>query len=486
MQLPTILTMITDAQVQAMLSGQVSRIVSGTSLLLVGLLTIAVAAFRRRSGGVGAVFWLGVWSAFYGLQRLNDAPAFVATLPHWARLCIPYLHAAMTYLMVVAGALTFRELTTGLMRRFLGIVVLAGLLIAIAGIGRFILTGEEYWLVGANNLLAAGALAVLLVFLMVPSLSRRYGVLQYRGVLLAGSLVFCVEALLTNVVRPFGHIVHHTWDDLGFAVLLFSLAYVAMQRVYAGERRLTAIENELAIARQLQFSILPTTTPRIRNLRVSAAYEPMTAVAGDFYEFLPADEYRAGFLVADVSGHGVPAALFASMVKVAAQSAAEHSGDPGELLRRMRDILSGHLQGQFVSAAYLWIDTETGRARYSAAGHPPLFCWRAAEGSLDRIESNGTLLGVPLDDDFPVAEIAFSPGDRFLLYTDGITEPENQAGEAFGDRQIERILRDGQSQPAAELSGRILAQLRSWQPASAPQQDDLTLIVIDLLPAQEI
>ena len=481
MQVLTILTMLADSQVQAMLSDQVSRIVSGTSLLIVGLLTIAVAALRRQSGGVVAVFWLGIWSSMYGAQRLNDAPALVATLPQWLQLCIPYLHASITYLMVVAGALTFRELTTGRMRQFLGSVVLTGLLIAVLGIGRFVMTGEENWLVQYNNLLAAGALLVLLVFLMVPSLSRKYGVLQYRGVLLVGSLVFCVEALLTNVARPLGLTIHHASDDLGFAVLLFSLAYVAMQRVHAGERRLSAIESELAIARQLQFSILPTTTPRVRNLRVSAAYQPMTAVAGDFYEFLPGDECRAGFLVADVSGHGVPAALFASMVKVAAQSVVEHAADPGELLCRMRDILSGHLQSQFVSAAYLWIDTEAGKARYSAAGHPPLFCWRAGHGSLERIESNGTLLGVPIDDDFPMVEIDFSPGDRFLLYTDGITEPENQAGEAFGDRQIERILRDGQSLPAAELSRRILEQLRSWQPTSSSQQDDLTLIVIDVL-----
>ena len=151
----------------------------------------------------------------------------------------------------------------------------------------------------------------------------------------------------------------------------------------------------------------------------------MTEVAGDFYEYLPMDDYRAGFLVADVSGHGVPAALIASMIKVAVQSVASFASDPSELLRRLRDILSAQLQGQFVSAAYLWIDTETRTARYSAAGHPPLLCWCAACSKLARVESNGLLFGAPFDGDYPVREIPFASGDRFLLYTDGLSEPEN-------------------------------------------------------------
>ena len=85
----------------------------------------------------------------------------------------------------------------------------------------------------------------------------------------------------------------------------------------------------------------------------------------------------------------------------------------------LRDVLSAQLRGQFVSVAYLWIDTESHTARYSAAGHPPLLCWRTADSSLARIESNGMLFGVTFDTDYPVRDIPFSIGDRFLLYTDG-------------------------------------------------------------------
>ncbi len=93
-----------------------------------------------------------------------------------------------------------------------------------------------------------------------------------------------------------------------------------------------SIESELAVAREIQASILPRESPKLKNLRVAAAYRPMTAVAGDFYEFIPVDEDRIGFLVADVTGHGVPAALIASMIKVAMQAVVPFAHDPAKVL----------------------------------------------------------------------------------------------------------------------------------------------------------
>jgi phosphoserine phosphatase RsbU/P len=100
-------------------------------------------------------------------------------------------------------------------------------------------------------------------------------------------------------------------------VFLLSFGYVAVQIVFASERRLLAIENELEVARQLQFSILPTSIPEVQNVHIAVIYRPMAAVGGDFYEFISVDRKRVGFLVADVTGHGMPAALIASMIKVA-------------------------------------------------------------------------------------------------------------------------------------------------------------------------
>lgn len=206
----------------------------------------------------------------------------------------------------------------------------------------------------------------------------------------------------------------------------------------------------------------------------------MTAVAGDFYWFIAVDPHRAGFLVADVSGHGVPAALIASMIKVAMQSVVPCADDPQSVLCRLCSTLSDQLRGQFVTAAYLWLDTENHKALYSAAGHPPLL--RRREGKLERIESNGLLFGVTRDcGDYPVCTMPIQAGDRFLLYTDGVTEPENAQGDSFGDIRLEQVVREHQGCPPSELSDELLGELRHWQPASVTQQDDITLIVIDVM-----
>jgi serine phosphatase RsbU (regulator of sigma subunit) len=132
-----------------------------------------------------------------------------------------------------------------------------------------------------------------------------------------------------------------------------------------------------------------------------------------------------------------------------------------------------------VSAAYLWLDIENRKALYSAAGHPPLLRWR--EGKLERIESNGLLFGVNPEADYPVCDLSIHSGDRFLLYTDGVTEPQNASGDSFGDRRLERVVRDNQSRLPSELSEQLLSEIRVWQSASVAQQDDITLIVIDVL-----
>ena len=251
-----------------------------------------------------------------------------------------------------------------------------------------------------------------------------------------------------------------------------------MQIIVASERRLLAIEDELKVARELQFSILPQALPDVRSLRIAVAFQPMSAVAGDFYEFISVDKEQVGFLVADVTGHGVPAALIASMIKVAMQSVVTCAHQPREVLRGLNRILYGQLRDQLVSAAYLWLDTGNRKALYSAAGHPPLLRWRG--GKLEGFESNGLLFGVIPEADYPVCDLSIHSGDRFLLYTDGVTEPQNARGDSFRDRRLEQVIRDNESRPPSELSEQLLSEIRVWQSGSAAQQDDITLIVIDV------
>lgn len=468
-----------EGQVLAMLRGQIEQIIFGTIFLFIGLAACSIAAIRRR-GRARLFVWLGIWSALYGASLLTRSRAVYAALPHSIRLGVPYVNAAAAYLVVVIGSLAFLELSRGKLRLLIKIVIFAGTAVAAAGIGWFLSGGAAGKFIPYNNLVAVCGLIVIITIVSVEKFSDKFMVLPNRRVLAIGTLVFAFEALWVNVARhldfpplpPF-------MDHLAFAAFLLSLGYVGVQIAYANEHRLLSIENELALARKMQLSILPTAIPQVQNVRIAAAYQPMTAVAGDFYEFVPVDGKQVGFLVADVTGHGVPAALIASMIKVAMQSLVPSAHDPREVLRGLNSILFSQSLDQFATAAYLWLDTENGKALYSAAGHPPLLRWR--EGKLERVESNGVMFGVIPDADYPVLDLPICPGDRFLLYTDGVIEPENARGEPFGDGRLEEVVRSHHPRSPSELSDQLLSEIRHWQPASLPQQDDITLIVIDVV-----
>ena len=462
-----------DAQALSALRAQLIEICAATCFLFAGLITCAIAGLRRR-GGERVFLWLGVWSAVYGVQHLLGSSSVVSALPHRLQLWVPYIATAITYLMVVVGAYAWLGLLVGVARRIVTALIVAASITAALGFGWFLATGVPNKFLALNNLLASCVLAILVALVSSKRLFQKYLLLSNRGFLAFGTFVFAIEALWNNLARPFGLASPILLDHLGFAMLLLGFGYSALQMVLKNEHRLLAIESELEIARQIQSSILPTTVPTLRSLQIAVTYQPMASVAGDFYEFLPVDSEHAGFLIADVCGHGVPAALIASMLKVAAQSVASSASDPAEFLAALNRILAAPLRGQLVSAAYLWIDLHARHALYSAAGHPPLLRWHNAQ--LDRIESNGILFGVLPDAAYPAQQIPLCSGDRLLLYTDGITEPENAAGEAFGDHQLEALLR--QPHTSTDLASRIVAELRNWQPI---QQDDMTLLVIDVL-----
>ncbi|QQS47081.1 MAG: PP2C family protein-serine/threonine phosphatase [Acidobacteriota bacterium] len=462
-----------------MLRGQITDIIIGSIFLFIGLMACSIGAVRRQQGA-RIFIWLGIWSAMYGAVQLTQLPAVLESSPRWLQIAAPYANTAMMYLLVVFGSLSFLELSRGPMRYIILAIASAGLIVAVAGIAFFVFTGSNDRLMLFNNLLATGALLLLTTVVAVPALSNIYLILPDRGVLAFGTLAFTIEALYSNLARSLSLPTPRILDHLGFGILLFSFGYVALQMVFASERRLLSIENELEIAREIQTSILPQRVPDLEDLRISAAYLPMTAVAGDFYEFIHVDSKRLGILVADVSGHGVPAALIASMIKVAMQSVIDSAHDPRSVLRGLNRVLSGQLRGQFVSVAYLWLDTGKREALYSAAGHPPLLRWR--QGSLERIESNGMIIGVLPDwDDYPVYSMSIDPGDRLLLSTDGVTEPENPKGEAFGDARLEQVVGHHTHRPPSELSGELLSELRRWQGASISQQDDITLVIVDVV-----
>src|SRR5215471_15196082 len=322
-----------------------------------------------------------------------------------------------------------------------------------------------------NNVLVITFTVAIIVYLYVVPSGAVAELKTLRKVLLIwGAFV------VYNNVRGFLPIPHSAdYEFVGFAIFLCSLAYLVARRSMHTEEALAAITNELEIARRIQKSILPEQMPQVPGLRVAAQYLPMSQVAGDFYDFLLIGERRIGLLIADVSGHGVPAALVASMVKVAVAAQAEHADNPAKVLAGLNSVLSGKLQGQFVTAAYLFLDMEAREAKYSAAGHPPLLHYRAAEGSVHDIVENGLILGVMPFASYQSKDFALDPGDRFLLYTDGVIEA-NQRGEEFGDERVKQVLLRPLS--AQDICRSLGAEITAWSQGVA--HDDVTIVAIGI------
>jgi sigma-B regulation protein RsbU (phosphoserine phosphatase) len=315
----------------------------------------------------------------------------------------------------------------------------------------------------------------IIVILAIPAVAVRSHLMRTRdpdyGVLRLGLLCFVIPAIWDNI-RDFW--VPSKIEPYGFALFLASLGYVAARRTVRRDLELGEMRSELETARRIQLSILPSAFPESPHFRVAARYVPMTSVAGDFYDFLSVDETQAGILIADVSGHGVPAALIASMVKMAATSQRAQAAEPAMLLAGMNSALVGNTQSQFVTAAYVHLDAQAREFRYAAAGHPPMLLLR--NGAVTEVSENGFILAVLESTPYTQLTQPLEPGDRLILYTDGILEARDSRGKFFGESNLFATVRDTAKLSAADAADRIVVAVENW---SSSQDDDLTVIVCD-------
>jgi serine phosphatase RsbU (regulator of sigma subunit) len=245
-------------------------------------------------------------------------------------------------------------------------------------------------------------------------------------------------------------------------------------------QQLFAIQQELETARQIQHSILPAEIPQIAGIDIAARYVPMTAVAGDFYDFIQVDEKHIGILVADVSGHGMPAALIASMLKIALAAQSLNAADPAEVLLGLNTALCGKFQHHYVTAAYVYLDMEKQLLRYAGAGHPPILHWTSSIGEVKDILENGMFLGRFDFATYTTVEMPISRDAWCLMYTDGIPETPNPMEQAFGDERFHAFLGGKKWLGAGQLADELLEEVFQWSgraPGEDPE-DDITMVAI--------
>ena len=345
----------------------------GSAFITVALVAAAFSAVRRRLDPL--LIYFALFAGFYGLRlwlRASLVRVSLGNLVLYQRL-VP----GLSYLILVPAFLFFASL--GLRTRSDRLInyIMAGIGAALA------LATFAFGNRGTYDQINSAVVILSLLFVIGRIMfARVYRTDPDFAVIRWGLLVFIVFALAVNMANLFS-VPLQNLEPFGFLAFLASLGYVAARRTLKRDQQLNEIQNELEVARRIQLSILPAEFPQSVHFQIASRYLPMTSVAGDFYDYVVSDDHQVGLLIADVSGHGVPAALIASMVKLAASSQRSTADDPASFLKGMNAALCGNTQSQFVTAAYVHLNAQLEELRYSAAGHPPMLLLR--NGAITRV-----------------------------------------------------------------------------------------------------
>ncbi|MAT15812.1 MAG: hypothetical protein CMJ46_11160 [Planctomyces sp.] len=249
----------------------------------------------------------------------------------------------------------------------------------------------------------------------------------------------------------------------------------AMSRTLAENARRQKLQ--MTHARQIQMHLLPDGA-EIPNLDTACVFEPAEDVAGDYYDFLPLSSGEWLICLADVMGHGVPAAMGAALLKalLLAESEREYFDLSDSMSRINRRFESSILPGNFASMFLCIWNPTTGTLAYANAGHEPALVQRAT-GRVELLESTGMLLGIDDYMTWKAHQIRLDPKDRLLIYSDGAKEVRDAAGDIFGMERLSQLLTDNQESTATEVMERLLMEINSHGGADM-RHDDLTLVLL--------
>lgn len=236
--------------------------------------------------------------------------------------------------------------------------------------------------------------------------------------------------------------------------------------------------RELEIARSIQESILPVSQPKSSHYKIEAVCMPARSIGGDFYDFIE-DETSVCVLIADVAGHGIPAALYASMLKIAFHNLRDQAKFPEKLLKELNDIMVDRGERTFISCAYTMVDFKNKRLLHANAGHLPLLLQEPGKPGVKKIQPPGGVLGVRKAAAITVEMHHLRPKTRLTLFTDGVIELVNRKGEFFEEERLIAILEEMRESTIAELKDRLLAEMRAFAEGET-FLDDVTFVILDV------
>jgi hypothetical protein len=448
----------------------------GTILLTIGFLAVGIFLFRNKATD-RTLLYFGVFVTLYAVRVFMREHPLLSVFGFPSAVA-GHIERIITATIALPTMFLFLEVVQTRWRRIIlwtlsvqSVFAFFAILFDFLGVAR-----RQVDITNGLLLLVTWILLTLFLFFLRPAGRLPH---ELRAVA-AGFLVLTLFVLHANLVG-LAVIPGRNLEPIGFLFFVCTLGYLVANRIFAREESLFAIQKELEIAERIQTSILPRSIPRLSGIEIAARYLPMSAVAGDFYDFLVLDGNQLGILIADVTGHGVPAALIASMLKVAFAGQITHAQEPARVIAGLNQALCGKFEDHFVTAAYLYVDLDTKILRYAGAGHPPLLFRNHSNGGAHAIEQNGLFLGMFPEAEYSSIEIPLRAGDRYLLYTDGLPESKSTIGEEFGIVRCTRFLESNPHLNATALADELLVEIARWsaRATGASQDDDMTLVVLD-------
>lgn len=292
-----------------------------------------------------------------------------------------------------------------------------------------------------------------------------------------------IEGNAVGVLSAFSKSMKGIFTD-EFVALFENLARqigIAWRNAHQTEKLIEAKkqEKELQIARTIQLGLLPTSAPAVRNISLTGKCIPAREVGGDYYDFLPRGDSVLDLVIADVSGHNVGAALMMTETRTFIQSRVQDIESPGKMMSALNGFLFNDLSGAelFITMFYLHYNAGTRELSFASAGHNPPVLWRGKTRACERLDAEGLILGISREVDFEEKLERLQPGDILLLFTDGITEAENQAGEFFGEERLCTLLEEHHTLAPQQIIDQLIRQLQSFT-GTESFTDDVTLVIM--------
>ena len=259
-----------------------------------------------------------------------------------------------------------------------------------------------------------------------------------------------------------------------------TLAHIDMiQQALASRDRLVSLKQELAVAKNVQESVLPAVPPPSEYYDLYAQMTPAREIGGDFYDYFRLDDHRLGLVIADVSGKGVPAALFTMVTRALLKSAARNHDSPAYCLGEVNELLSQENDAcMFVTLFYGVLDLRDGRLEFSNGGHNPPRIVRGESGAIEAVPQTGNLaLGIVPGHEFNPGEVRLEIGDALFFYTDGITEACNTTDDEFGEDRLDVQLGEERNSAMGDLVDVVVKAVEEFA-IGMEQFDDMTCLAL--------